>query len=598
MGFFSSRRPEQLEEQLNNDSTVVRVIRSRFYGSKQKGKDRDVPQPSSSSSISLPQPTALAHSPPTRSDTLSIHDTGSSPRTTDRYQPTASSSLRPRPENLSISSETARTSTDAVTITLAQRLNELALANTQGLLDDDEYRLLRQNLFERLAAGSTIPTEAPVVPVATTRARDHSHTESQDSSVYQRRTSLIVPSGSRTPSLSSKRSLTSTVSGFLRRTPSKRRQSSVGDTTASDTGSVMSTPRTPDRFTFAIPMSKQQSAGSPRTDHTRSPLNADTHASRHTMYERSSASQVFRPPRTPEKTVRRLPSVPPSSFPGGHLSQESQNAHMSLISNLEDDDERLQTTAEIKREIAHIEAEGRRLLDAFNGLELSTLVRQQRRPGNAPLSSASLLTSPVDSEASWKTYPSPSSKPPSVRTGKDADTVSIVSASSGRTALSQKRSPSMRSRARQVNASNNAPIFQPITLSRKTSISSISSRHKNGVPSLGRLGLGSTSSLNLRGSSSNLPLATVSETGVSYVPSPLKSATSIKPPLTPFSASGSQYSDSVKNLRDDDDILALEAEMADIRKRRVEVTARYEARLEYLEARLKGAELREKLLKR
>lgn len=30
MGFFSSKRPEQLEEHLNNDSTVVRVIRSRF----------------------------------------------------------------------------------------------------------------------------------------------------------------------------------------------------------------------------------------------------------------------------------------------------------------------------------------------------------------------------------------------------------------------------------------------------------------------------------------------------------------------------------------------------------------------------------------
>ena len=271
---------------------------------------------------------------------------------------------------------------------------------------------------------------------------------------------------------------------------------------------------------------------------------------------------------------------------------------MSLIDSLEEDDERLQTTAEIKQEIAHMEAEGRRLMDAFNGLELSTLVRQQRRPGNAPLASASLMTTPVDGEALWKTYPSPSSKPPSVKTGKDADAMSIVSASSGRTALSQKRSPSVRSRPRQLNASNSAPVFQPITLSRKTSISSVSSRHKNGAPSLGRLGLGSTSSLNVRGSSSNLPLATVSETGLSYVSSPLKGAASPRPPPTPLSASGSQYSDSVKNLHDDDDIVALEAEMADIRKRRAEVTARYEARLEYLRARLKGAELRERLLKR
>ena len=64
-----------------------------------------------------------------------------------------------------------------------------------------------------------------------------------------------------------------------------------------------------------------------------------------------------------------------------------------------------------------------------------------------------------------------------------------------------------------------------------------------------------------------------------------------------MSPEGSQYSESAKH-RDDEDIVALEAEMADIRKRRAEVTARYEARLEYLRARLKGAELREKLLKR
>ena len=51
-------------------------------------------------------------------------------------------------------------------------------------------------------------------------------------------------------------------------------------------------------------------------------------------------------------------------------------------------------------------------------------------------------------------------------------------------------------------------------------------------------------------------------------------------------------------IAEDEDLSALEAEMTDIRRRRAEVTARYEARIEYLRARLKGAELREKLLKR
>jgi len=42
----------------------------------------------------------------------------------------------------------------------------------------------------------------------------------------------------------------------------------------------------------------------------------------------------------------------------------------------------------------------------------------------------------------------------------------------------------------------------------------------------------------------------------------------------------------------------LENEMADIRRRRAEVVARYEAKLELLRAKLKGAEMHEKLLKR
>ncbi|KAF8206331.1 hypothetical protein K438DRAFT_469677 [Mycena galopus ATCC 62051] len=40
---------------------------------------------------------------------------------------------------------------------LALQLNDLALANSEGLLNDDEYRLLRQNLFERFE-NSVFPT--------------------------------------------------------------------------------------------------------------------------------------------------------------------------------------------------------------------------------------------------------------------------------------------------------------------------------------------------------------------------------------------------------------------------------------------------------
>jgi hypothetical protein len=45
-----------------------------------------------------------------------------------------------------------------------------------------------------------------------------------------------------------------------------------------------------------------------------------------------------------------------------------------------------------------------------------------------------------------------------------------------------------------------------------------------------------------------------------------------------------------------DDEREFAMEMEDLRRRREEVAARYEARLEYLRAKLKGAELHEKLL--
>jgi len=42
----------------------------------------------------------------------------------------------------------------------------------------------------------------------------------------------------------------------------------------------------------------------------------------------------------------------------------------------------------------------------------------------------------------------------------------------------------------------------------------------------------------------------------------------------------------------------VENEMEDIRRRREEVSLRYEARLEYLRAKLKGAQLHEKLMRK
>jgi hypothetical protein len=74
---------------------------------------------------------------------------------------------------------------------LAERLNELATANLEGLLrytialcahcpvfcahllvsSDDEYRLLRQNVFEQYSGNMVIPVEAPIVPTSRVRVQ-------------------------------------------------------------------------------------------------------------------------------------------------------------------------------------------------------------------------------------------------------------------------------------------------------------------------------------------------------------------------------------------------------------------------------------------
>lgn len=130
----------------------------------------------------------------------------------------------------------------------------------------------------------------------------------------------------------------------------------------------------------------------------------------------------------------------------------------------------------------------------------------------------------------------------------------------------------------------------------------MSSRSRVGLSILPGLsahyGMGSSSSVNLARSANHLPLATVAETEGS-TSGHRKSVTDDArwfgtdvPPLPGRSPQKSQVH------AEDEDIKAMEAELADIRRRRAEVTARYEARLEYLRARLKGAELREKILRK
>ncbi|KAK7682433.1 hypothetical protein QCA50_014638 [Cerrena zonata] len=656
MGFFSGRRSEDNGQSLNlnEPQSVVRVIRSRFYG-KHAGKNR-APSHAHAETASFPASasvsTSVSASPstadtqPPRSHPLKsypsqngissssklpssstrperpTHVTATSSNGSHAHVPTsahphAASSIHPSPSRPSISSistsprarpvnantmhaSPSRTSTDAITLTLAQRLQELATANADGLLNDDEYRLLRQDLFDRLAGGSAIPQEAPVVPVHNPAIIDpgpsrHSHS---------RQTSFYDTQSTRASSTTSKRSLSSTVTGLLKRATSRRRAS--GPSEFSDTASVFSTTSTAQRSIYQQTVShrtltKQGSDVSLATDYAASPRLSRTESSlkRPTRERSHSMSRSIR-------SSRKGAMPPPSSFPSANApATPYQTAPIDGSA----DDEYLRSTDDIRREIEAVEAEGKRLLDAFNGLELSTLVKKQRDPG---MSNDGRLRAGSGSQ-----YGGGSSR-------MDVDSQSIRSNLTNRTGHSSAAPPRpsesngsnglnglshLNRNRRNASTSNSAA-----SLYRKNSISAMSTHSKSSMnphipptpttPSRlpSRLRLGSTSSVNLVRSSSHLPLAPVAE----RVDPPLPNSNLSNPPLTPHTPhlpptprtphrtlrGFPSESDAMSEMGDE-----MHEEMNDIRRRKAEVTARYEARVEYLRARLKGAELREKLLK-
>ncbi|KAI0826893.1 hypothetical protein BC628DRAFT_1410093 [Trametes gibbosa] len=603
MGFFSARRSEEVEHTLHNDPSVVRIIRSRFYG-KSKGKEREVaPSFYTTPANATSSASFTTHKADKRSVAGSVRDPRSSTSTSRHWNGSSSTSPR-HPANVNDMSG-PRTSTDVITVTLAQRLNELATANSEGLLSDDEYRLLRQNLFERFASGSAVPAEAPLVPMSRLDNSAESRTAcsspgNEDSMSHQRRPSsnLHVQSPSlRSPSVQSKKSFTSAVTGLLRRATSRRIVSMPSDISGADSVSVYSLASSPpERSTLPRRLSKQTSETSLQTQ-------GSSLVGSHTY------SATDPGPRTATRSRTRSGSkAPPSAFHG--VPKVPEPVYTPVGTTDIPDDNTVESVQDIRHQLELVEAEGRRLLDAFNGLELSTLTRRQRKPPVIP---------PLPSHGSLTDTNWPGSDKRSIRAGKDPDAISYKSTGSGRTTMSMKRSPSVGGKMRTVS-SVGALVSQQHAIMRKGSISSVSSRSRT-VPSLpnlaGHLGLASSSSVNLARSTGHLPLETVEEaegrpprSAVSRSAGSRRdsrwgdsSSVNSGAPISPGTRSDAG-STSTTGRRpaaaqvDEEELLSMEAELTDIRRRRAEVTARYEGRLEYLRARLKGAELREKVMRK
>jgi hypothetical protein len=286
----------------------------------------------------------------------------------------------------------------------------------------------------------------------------------------------------------------------------------------------------------------------------------------------------------PRSTGRRaLPTSPPSSFPSrltatGSGSGTSDDAkHLGLRGVFDAD--HLITAAEIRNEIEAVQGEEKRLLDAFNGLEMTTITQYQNRLGRLP--PPAVAGAGIDS--TWTLVPDRRPRRDHhhhqqqtvVRRGgaggggHESDSTSVFSTDSCQTTPSLSVAPPRSLRRLFVPskaAATDAGGKIPPPSSGASTLSPAAA-----VPPT-QLDIGSSTSLSLSRSNSHRALRALAQERESLEYQSL-------------------------HEEEDEDANALDKELNDIRRRREEVVARYEARLDYLRAKLKGAEIHEKLLR-
>ncbi|KAG7445787.1 uncharacterized protein BT62DRAFT_981160 [Guyanagaster necrorhizus] len=593
MGFFSSRKPH--DDYVVTDKSVVHVIRSRFYG-RNKGKEREDANPTfvdtgKSAAQALAQPSPI-HTNGTDAVATSLHKkTGPRARNSVHGQPgsAAAKSATNMPSSSPLRKDTKDDSTTAVfsarktMATLAQRLNELAVANSDGLLNDDEYRMLRQSLFERFASSSAVPSEEPVVPVNRHQARGSESSKRLSSSSRPSNFVVDVP---RSPSVRSRNSVASGMTGLFRKSAVARTQSGSKD--VNETSSIFSSASSSSNI-FKLPrLIKKSSASSVTSTQTEASRPTDTISlsSRRTglsALERHDHPSMPHLPssRSTTSSIRRY-ITPPSAFPGARALATDPKYSGTMNDVLDEGD--LKSSEEIKQEISAVESERMRLMDAFHGLEVTALTKKHhQRQGKIYEDSSG------GDVSTWTLIPDSRSQRRMAMGSADSDVTSIRSGTSINTTYTGRRV------VRQKTTSSLATPSRPGSLHRKNSVSSVSSGRAAAaaggglapppVPSL-PMGMSLNQGYNASGSNINL---TRSPGPPSMYSVPEDEIRSVDGKSTP-GRSGKKEMDEMED--------EMEQKMEDIRRRREEVSMRYEARLEYLRAKLKGAQLHEKLMKK
>ncbi|KAJ6513162.1 hypothetical protein C8R45DRAFT_962667 [Mycena sanguinolenta] len=481
---------------------------------------------------------------------------------------------------------------------LAVQLNELAVANSDGLLNDDEYRLLRQNLFERYAGGVEILSVTSPTTGKHVSAPRRKHVQ-----VVEQPTPRAPAPSYLTPA----RSKISGVAGLFRRATGRSKSTPPAPS-----------PPTPIKLNLIPRMfSRKPDDHSSDTDSS----SVTRHSSSRSFSRKGSSVDLPHPDQTrpkgltsPVSPTRRKPDpTPPSSplranfdsaprspsrsaFPSGTLSKHDV---IPGASNDVFDDDNLSTSEAIRKAIAAVEAEGRRLVAAFNDLETSAVIRYRRehpqRPRAGPSTAPqrpSLNPTLVPGSGSGDSHTPNRSRSNSHR----ADTQSIRSNSSLRTTKSigsllhssspSPTPPSAFSQSTPPQGSPSAWTARLPSLRRKGSASSLSSQNPppaSGSSSSTLLSPGPPPAAHTHSLSRSSSTAMSRSTG--HLPLPRHGGGSgstmmelLNSPLPPPGEGGE--------------------ELAEVRRRRAQMVGRCEARMEYLRAKLKAQELHEKLLRK
>ncbi|KAJ3994258.1 hypothetical protein F5050DRAFT_546674 [Lentinula boryana] len=357
--------------------------------------------------------------------------------------------------------------------TLAARLNELAAANEKGLLNDDEYRILRQDVFERYAElGRSERSNRGTILIEPSNTNESTTTNSVQprlKKLTRHPSEFGINALASTSSEKDKKSNNNAISSFIRRAKSPLRSppSLLGQNNIS-------------------PSTSRKSSHEPTISRSSSRKNLNSVPDPH----------LLSPPTSPTRPVHNHPKRTQGSSSSIKSSIKSSAKVIPLPAMLNHDifeDGGLYTSADIRHAITDLDEDAKRLIRAFDELEDSAVKRAKTTAQSVGRVTA---ISPSSSSSNLLT-------PPTIQHRSRSESATTASGSTATSGNASSKPVHTRARSRSTtsiqpmgvphkshpNLTFHTTSSQTPTLQRKGSVSSLASslfslRSKASMPSL------------------------------------------------------------------------------------------------------------------